>query len=223
MSDREYILTTHRSRTQRDKYSNFTELASNEQEGRDYRRLMERRSSKIAIIAPHGGGIEPGTSEITKALAGNEFSLYCFEGCKPRENETLHITSIHFDEPTCMQLVERSQIVVAVHACASEHEVAYVGGLEEHLKAQVIEALRSAEFEAQEDVSDHSGRDIRNICNRGISGRGLQIEIAEGLRRVMFEGLKRHERENKTPLFDKFVAAVREVLLKAQGGNTLWT
>lgn len=199
-----------------DKYNRFAELASDEQERRDYRRLAEMRDSAIAIIAPHGGGIEPGTSEITKAIADSEFAFYCFEGIKLRGNEELHITSTYFDEPICIQLIERSQIVVTVHGCAGEHEIVYVGGLDDNLRTQIIEALKSAGFKAKEDISNHSGNHAQNICNRGISGKGLQLEITEGLRRAMFKGLKRRERETTKPLFDEFTAVVRDVLLKTE-------
>jgi phage replication-related protein YjqB (UPF0714/DUF867 family) len=53
----------------------------------------------VAVIAPHGGGIEPGTSELATAIAGDDFSLYLFEGLKSAGNGELHITSTNFDEP----------------------------------------------------------------------------------------------------------------------------
>jgi phage replication-related protein YjqB (UPF0714/DUF867 family) len=55
----------------------------------------------VAIIAPHGGKIEPGTSEIAAAIAGDDYSLYRFQGLRDRPREELHITSAKFDEPTC--------------------------------------------------------------------------------------------------------------------------
>lgn len=199
----------------KDKYSNFAELRRNEHEGEDYRILVEERYSKVVIIAPHGGRIEPGTSEIARGLAGSEFSLYCFEGRKPKGNfVALHITSNQFDEPKCVQLVGRSQIAVAVHGCEGKNEVVYVGGLDKELKIEVIKGFSNAGFKAKEDSSIHSGCDIQNICNRTSSEKGLQLEITRGLRRAMFKGIRARERENTTPLFSKFVAAVREVLLK---------
>jgi phage replication-related protein YjqB (UPF0714/DUF867 family) len=201
---------------QRDKYGGFAKLASDNLEGRDYKRLVEMRPSAIALIAPHGGGIEPCTSEITRAIANGEFSYYCFEGVKSRGNGELHITSTSFDEPTCIQLVEHSQTVGAVHGCVGEQTAVYIGGLDTRLKMQIIGALRHAGFDAKEDTSNHSGNHPQNICNRGISRRGLQLEITEALRRAMFKGLKRCERRTTTPQFDKFVAAVREVLLKLE-------
>ena len=50
-------------------------------------------------MAPHGGGIEPGTTEIAEAVAGHEHTFYSFSGVKARGNSVLHITSSRFDEP----------------------------------------------------------------------------------------------------------------------------
>ena len=198
---------------QRDPYGSFHELAAREREGHDYRRLAVPRDSATALVAPHGGGIEPGTSEITRALAGAEFALYCFEGLRSAGNEGLHVASTRFDEPRCAQLVAGSQTVVAVHGCAGDHRAVYVGGLDGDLKVRVIGALQRAGFDARQAVGNHGGRHARNICNRGSSGKGLQLEITAGLRRAMFKGLRRTERETTRPPFDRFVTAVRAVLL----------
>src|SRR6266851_10224744 len=114
----------------KDKYASFAELVESECETRDFGRIITGRNSTIIVIAPHGGGIEPGTSEIAKAIARSEFSIYCFEGLKRNGNrEVLHITGTHFDEPRCIRLVTGSKIVVAVHGCVGKHQAVYVGGL----------------------------------------------------------------------------------------------
>src|ERR1019366_7404121 len=74
-------------------YPNFAALKQAEREGEDFDIVCRPRRSPVAVIAPHGGEIEPGTSEIAAAIAGDEFNLYCFEGCKPSGNIGLHITS----------------------------------------------------------------------------------------------------------------------------------
>ena len=53
-----------------DKYRSYAELHENEDEGIDFRVCMNDRAASAAVIAPHGGKIEPGTSEITTAIAG---------------------------------------------------------------------------------------------------------------------------------------------------------
>ena len=207
----------------KDKYANFAELAASESEGRDFGRIILKRNSAITIIAPHGGGIEPGTSEIAKGIAQSEFSVYCFEGLKEQGNyEALHITGADFDDPECLQLTDKSKIVLAVHGCDSVEKIVYVGGLNENLKVQIIEALRGVGVHAEEDVSNHSGRDPQNICNRGIKNGGVQLEITEGLRREMFRGLKRRERQFTEPSLDLFVDAIRTPLLELDvvGENT---
>ena len=55
-----------------------------------------------------------------------------------------------------------------------------------------------------------------NICNRGATRRGCQIEISCGLRSEMFEGLGRRARQRTRPRFEEFVRAVRGALLQAQ-------
>ena len=47
-----------------DRYSSFIDLAANEQVDIDYRIRVADRGSEAVILAPHGGWIEPETSEI---------------------------------------------------------------------------------------------------------------------------------------------------------------
>jgi len=196
-----------------DKYKSFASLEAIERAGVDYCRTILPRASVITVIAPHGGGIEPGTSEIAKAIAGDQFSLYCFEGLKRQGNyRDLHITGTNFDDPDCVQLTGKARVVLAIHGCDDDNEVVYVGGCNENIRTQLIDALTVAGFYAQEDVTAHSGRNPQNICNRGIPEGGIQLEIAEGLRLKMFRSLKRHERIFLQPPFEVFVNAVRESL-----------
>ena len=65
---------------------------------------IERPGSRVLIIAPHGGRIEVGTSELAALIAADEHNLFSFEGLKPRgHNRELHITSRCF-EPKCRRL-----------------------------------------------------------------------------------------------------------------------
>ena len=52
-----------------DKYRTFAELAANESP-ESYRIVTTDRGSQVAVAALHGGAIEPGTSEIARAIAG---------------------------------------------------------------------------------------------------------------------------------------------------------
>jgi phage replication-related protein YjqB (UPF0714/DUF867 family) len=59
-----------------DKYTNIAELKQNEREDEDYTILYRELPSKITIMAPRGGGIEPGTIDIADYLAGCEYTFY---------------------------------------------------------------------------------------------------------------------------------------------------
>ena len=196
-------------------YKSFSELSRSEREGVSYQRKLANRQSRFAIIAPHGGGIEPGTSEITKAIAGTQFSYYTFDGIRQEGNELLHITSTLFDEPKCLKMVSDSEIVIAIHGCAGTEEFMYLGGLHSELKTTLFIELAKAGFDARLTESTYAGTQLQNICNRGQLGRGVQLEISEGLRRAMFQKFDRPGRKITTDVFQKFVSSVRSALVSA--------
>jgi len=200
-----------------DKYAGFAALQGQVPE-QDYCIESDPRNTSICIMALHGGGIEPGASELALALAGNDFSLYRFEGQKKQNNGELHIRSENFDEPKALRLAKSSRTVVSVHGVSDEghdHDV-YLGGLDEELKSRLIEILTRSDFDVvADDNPDHSGRSRNNICNRGASAKGVQFEITERLRRKMFQGWSLKGRGKRTPVFRTFVEAVRDVLLRS--------
>src|ERR1043165_233307 len=194
-------------------YKSFAELSKSEPEGVSYRLQVKKRRSKFAIIAPHGGGIEPGTSEIARSIAGFSFSYYLFDGIRKEGNELLHITSTLFDEPKCLKLVKDSQVAIAIHGCAGSEKVVYMGGLHDVVKARLMEALLKTGFDARLADNNYMGLQLENICNGGRSGRGVQLEITEGLRRSMFKGLSRPNRQVTTDIFTTFVAPIHRELV----------
>jgi phage replication-related protein YjqB (UPF0714/DUF867 family) len=150
-----------------DTYNSFKSLSETEKEGKDFKICFKVTNSRIAIIAPHGGEIEPGTSEIAKSIAGDDFTYYSFEGIKKKENKKyLHITSTRFDEPICTAICKGSKIVLAIHGARGDDHTIYVGGLSDDLRQKMIDKLNSAGFNAKEDTTNHSGRDVDNICNK---------------------------------------------------------
>jgi phage replication-related protein YjqB (UPF0714/DUF867 family) len=170
--------------TNRDRYESFAELAMHEREGTDYRITIVRRPSAIAIIAPHGDAIETRTAAVARAIAGDDFNVYLFEGIKPAGNYTaLHITSHRFDEPSCLSLIRDCRIVVAIHGFDAADERVLLGGLDRALKLRIAESLRQAGVCAETDGHPFCGTDPNNICNRGQSGRGVQLEISGPLRK----------------------------------------
>lgn len=201
-------------------YPTIDALARGEREGSDWRRICIARSSGAAILAPHGGGIEAGTSELARAIAGNEHSCYCFEGLKRRGNDALHIRSTAFDDPACLELLADADRVIALHGCADAEPRVYAGGLDEALRLRIRLALAEAGFEACDDDTPHAGHAAANICNRGRRGAGVQLELSTGLRAQFFAGLRARERATRTAAFDRFVDAVRAALASHLTGDT---
>jgi len=193
------------------RYSSYKELADTEKEGIDYRIRWIRRSSGVLVIAPHGGDIEPGTSEIAEALADAKHSFYAFEGIRRHANRDLHIPSTRFDEPIAMGLVQGGETVVTVHGCRGEDPIVFVGGLDLDLMRSVTESMKKAGF-AVGTSARLPGRDAMNICNRSSRGRGIQLEISRGLRRLMFKGLRVEERAFRLESFERFVQSVGRAL-----------
>jgi phage replication-related protein YjqB (UPF0714/DUF867 family) len=171
-------------RLQTDRYRNYTDLAEHEFAGIDYRiSVIERPASGVAVIAPHAGKIERRTSQIARAIAGDDFNLYLFEGLNATGNfAALHITSCHFDEPSCLQLVAKCQQVIAIHGCTGQDERVLIGGLDRPLKASIIESLRDAKVLVETDGHRFSAVRTDNICNRGALKRGVQLELTSALR-----------------------------------------
>jgi phage replication-related protein YjqB (UPF0714/DUF867 family) len=167
----------------RGKYGSFAELARHEIEGKDYRiEVLERAQASVLVAAPHGGMIEAGTSEIAASIAGEDCQLFCFEGLKPYgENRALHITSHRFDHPRCLELASRSALVLSVHGCLGESRL-HVGGLDLEAAGRISQALSAAGFDVEWPSARYPGRHPSNICNRGRSGKGVQLEITYDLR-----------------------------------------
>jgi phage replication-related protein YjqB (UPF0714/DUF867 family) len=166
-------------------YGSYADLARQQRRGRDYEIHVRRRPSlPVAVIAPHGGGIEDGTSELARAIAGDDFNLYLFEGTRPSGNyAALHLTSHLFDEPECLALIARCEYVVAVHGCAGDDARVLLGGLDLGLKQRIGTALWGSALAVQADGHRFPATHANNVVNRGARGRGVQLEITHSLRR----------------------------------------
>jgi len=166
-----------------DKYPSFQALAAAEKEGIDFRITMADRKSPIAVLAIHGGSIEPGSDPLARAIAKDDWSLYVFESLKPGRDDSLHITSTRFDEPQAVALVGRSATCVSVHGSKGEQDGICLGGSNEKLRRAVHGSLeRSALGIALEEpcvrLPGVHQKNIGNRCERG----GLQLEVTASLR-----------------------------------------
>lgn len=170
-----------------DKYNSFVELAAHETVGIDYRLRVHTTKSTAVIIAPHGGEIEPGTSQIAEAIAGDEFSFYCFEGIKrDRPHGDLHITSAKFDEPEGCRLVANAEVVIAIHGRHDRDDRwnIWAGGMNSALRDRIVAGLANGGFPAvaRKPGESLAGATPANICNRGKTKGGVQLEIPRTLR-----------------------------------------
>jgi phage replication-related protein YjqB (UPF0714/DUF867 family) len=126
------------------------------------------------------------TSELARSIAGIDYSFYTFQGIKSANNRELHITSPNFDEPRCLALIKSCRQVVTVHGLEGDTMKIQVGGRDVELRARVGAALSKAGFQTKvETTGRYGGTDPLNICNRGKSSAGVQIEIKAGLRKIL--------------------------------------
>jgi phage replication-related protein YjqB (UPF0714/DUF867 family) len=196
-----------------DKYVSYDDLKQHEREGEDYVILVREGNSGIAVIAPHGGGIEPGTADIADDIARREHTFYAFKGIKKKENAVLHIRSNKFNEPTGVTTAENADVVVSIHGYHGQDDGVFIGGKNQVLKRKMESMLNKAGFHAE--ITTELGlraQHLQNICNRCRTGQGVQLEISRGLREKMFDNLGRRSYRKKTSLFFKFVDTLREAL-----------
>jgi phage replication-related protein YjqB (UPF0714/DUF867 family) len=189
-----------------DRYSNFAELAAHEVRGTHFTVNAQDRHTAVVVIAPHGGFIEPGTSEIAKAIAGEDFSFYSFEGLiRGRPHGDLHITSHLFDEPEGLELVGSTQTAVAVHGRKDGDDPATVllGGRNAALRDAIALSLKEAGFPVGLAEPKMDARDPGNICNRGSTGAGVQLELPLTLRKTLVAQPDR---------LQSFIGAVRQAI-----------
>lgn len=168
-----------------DKFSNYAELSKCMTIGRDYR-IVPRpiQNSRVLIAAPHGGKIESGTSEITRKIAANNRSYYLFEGLLQNKNRDLHITSHNFDEPKCLEMVLSCEFVLGIHGRADkgDTDTTFINGLDQNLIMLLDKELKAAGFKSAFNDDRFPAKKKNNICNRGQSGKGAQVEIPRALR-----------------------------------------
>ncbi|WP_327237148.1 poly-gamma-glutamate hydrolase family protein [Streptomyces sp. NBC_01317] len=230
----------------------YTRLAG--REGTDFARRYRRHErvdsslgsvfpyGRTVVMAPHGGGIETGTSELCLAIAGYHpatlaplpgggalHDYWMFEGLLDAGNGDLHITSSHIDDRVALSLAAGSLNVVSLHGCrpdqagapVSRPEAVVVGGRNATFKQYLHDELRAAGFQTIDGsaVPDLAGVDPENLCNRTLLGKGGQLELTTDLRRSMFGTFTRAGRAGSTnEIFDAFTAAVRTAVTRLEAG-----
>jgi phage replication-related protein YjqB (UPF0714/DUF867 family) len=200
------------ARRRDDHYPSMTALLASENRGQDYKIRVQLRDD-VAIIAPHGGRIEIGTSDIAQAIAAENHTFFSFEGTKTDPSnsrinfETLHVTSHNYDEPLCRGLLKHCDLVVAIHGRADRDgrggndPFVYLGGKDVQLRDAISQALSAACPQMDSEVlkkcaialdPDYQGTRDGNICNGGrprktgaSEGEGVQLEISKTARDIL--------------------------------------
>ena len=125
----------------------------------------------------------------------------------------LHITSTRFDEPAALNIAQKAKTVITIHGCGENSSLVYVGGRDEYLKKRIQESLLCAGFKAERPANTGlGGKSPENLCNRCISGRGVQLEIARGLRKSMFSRYDVKGSPEKTTTFYCFTDALKKAI-----------
>jgi phage replication-related protein YjqB (UPF0714/DUF867 family) len=150
----------------------------------DYEIEVKETDSNVTVMAIHGGKIEKGTTELAYAIAShNNYNYYSFLGLKRTNNFSLHVSSDEFAEAYAMEMISKSKETLSIHGCDGEEEFTYIGGRDTKLKKRIKESLTKFGFTVKkENPKDLAGISPDNIVNRNIDGRGVQLEISEGLR-----------------------------------------
>ncbi|MFF6776795.1 poly-gamma-glutamate hydrolase family protein [Streptomyces sp. NPDC012637] len=166
--------------------------------------------NSTAVLAPHGGGIEAGTSELCMAVAGYkpfDYDIDPATAAEPDEpqrdfwmfealasSSTQHVTSTHCNDPAAVAVCSSNLYAVSLHGFSSEEKKIIIGGRDERLKRNLYEAFTASGFASAMVVDvviaapgdPINGDDSRNIVNRTRTGAGAQLEISTPLREAMF-------------------------------------
>lgn len=96
--------------------------------------------------------------------------------------------STRFDEPSALKLLSTSRRVVALHGEGSANRaVVFLGGLDAEVGAASQRELDAAGFTVRShETPELQGRSPENICNRGQTRCGVQLELSRGLRQQFF-------------------------------------
>ena len=142
---------------------------------------------KTTILAPHGGGIEPGTSELCLAVAGYHpanlpqvppaavtYDYWMFEGIREAGNAALHVTSTGCDDGVAVSLCAGSLNALSLHGFdpapefPADEQIVLVGGANPALKDLLLAGLCDAHIKrlAAGTGEELNGSKPCNIVNR---------------------------------------------------------
>jgi phage replication-related protein YjqB (UPF0714/DUF867 family) len=198
-----------------DLYANYAALAAARQLGVDYRLLVRTPpGSRLAHIAIHGGGIEPGTTEIADYLAGSASRFYSFDSMLADGVTDLSLMATHFDEPQALNLVAAADYVISWHSASGTDPVTYVGGVDTDTAERIKAALTQAGFTVTSTSAELNSTDPANIANKGARLMGVTLELSTALVQSFFTDFTRTGRDSgaRTTVFYAYMTAIQTAL-----------
>src|SRR5699024_7736478 len=96
-------------------YQDFEDLSLHDIEGINYNIIHQSSYSTVIHMSIYVGSIEHGISELVQTVSKGSFNYYDFAGMKQTDNYDLHISSLEFDEPEAVKMVEESKYTVSIH------------------------------------------------------------------------------------------------------------
>jgi phage replication-related protein YjqB (UPF0714/DUF867 family) len=200
--------------------------------------------TRTTIIAPHGGDIEFGTSELCLAIAGYHpatlavvpgsgitYDYWMLEGLRPPgHNSELHVVSTGCDDGVAVSLCGGALNALALHGFKASQarlpddaQVVPVGGRNDTLKQLLLGELPPEANAADADAHPNlNGNDVKNIANRTLLKMGGHLELSGALREAMFTDERRPRRKDTTTqLFWDFAAACRRALARLEATQVI--
>lgn len=188
-----------------DQFHSFAELSAHYQEEHDFNIRTFERGARLSVFAIHGGGMEPGTSQLSREIAGLDLNLYLFNATladpdpwvagQANANQPLHLTSKAFDEPRALKMTQAEGLedCVSIHGFGgADRPAACVGGGNErrmtsvgHLLSRLFLDLGS-EWQIEFPCTHYPGKHRDNIINR-CPNQGVQIEFSRVARKMMVD------------------------------------
>lgn len=168
-----------------DLYSSMIELQGKED---NWSIEMNTNKSNILSFAPHGGGIEAGSSELALLISQKlDCNYFTFKGNLPSGNVKLHVTSTRYDNPELLNLMRNIDYSISVHGYAdNEYARTLIGGSNVELKEIIKCHLRSRGFDVQDAPIHLAGIKLNNVTNKTKTGLGVQLELSTKQRKSFF-------------------------------------
>lgn len=205
-----------------DYYRSMTDLLNDTHGGKDWTKENTNRHSNVLIFAPHGGNIEKGTTELTKAIANKgNYDYYAFNGTRNKNNSQLHVTSTNYNDPDLINRNYNKDISISVHGAGQSQgkNTVLIGGRDEKLIQLISKELSTFKFNVQRSLGHLAGIDTNNVVNYNKKGQGVQLELTPDLRKSFFSNgddssKARKNEKNWTSTMDRFATAINNAIRK---------